>query len=150
MMKVGAVMGSLIGLFLLGMGLRMIGRSFDPEKMARVNVSINDVEAETIEEKTSGTRTIGFLLMGMSVIPLGMSVLFFTLEGGRDLRIPLSILCLLAGVGLGAVAFQAGLGPAVSGTYAALFGLAAALFWGAAGALLLPYVRAPKQVTSSS
>jgi len=149
-MKAGAVMGSLIGLFLLGIGLRMIGRSFDPEKLASVNVTINGVEPETIEEKTSSTRIFGFIMMGMSVVTLGMSALFFAMEWGRDSRIPLSILCLLAASGFGAVAFRAGLGPAVSGTYAALFGLAAALLWGAAGLLLLPYVRAPKQVTSSS
>jgi len=150
MMKVGAVMGCLIALLLLGFAFRLIWRSFDPELMAQAYVSINEVEAETVEEKSSGTRTIAFLLMGMSLIPLGMSALLFAMEFGRDSRIPMSILCLLLGGGSGAVAFRAGLGPAVSAGHAALFGAVAALFWGAAGALLLPYLREEREVTSSS
>ncbi len=149
-MKAGAAIASFTGLLLLGLGLRMIGASFDPEIMGRVEPVVIEVQADSLEEKTSWTRITGFMMMGMSVIPLGMSVLFITLEFGRNSRIPLSILCLLVGGGFGLVAFRAGLGPAASETYAALFGLGSVFLWALSGALLVPLIRSKEDAPTSA
>ncbi len=138
-----------LGLIVLGLGLWMIRISLDPDELARTQVSSNGVEVETIEEKASLMRMIGLVLAGMSAVPMAILILVVKADNRRTTRIPLSIYCLLAGGGLGAVAFQAFQEPSASRALVAGFGLGSALLWTLAGVLLVPLLRAEEDVTSS-
>ena len=149
-MKAGAAIASLSGLLLLGLGLRMVGSSFDPEIMTRTEAIVIEFEAESFEERTSGTRLIGFVLLGVSAFPLGIAIVIYSLKGERDSRIPVSILCLLAAVGFGAVAYEAFRHPATPWAFKALFGVGSLALWIWSGLQLVPLLQGEEDAPTSA
>ena len=149
-MRNDAVVCLFLSLSLLGFGLWMIHISLDPDQLASAEVSVNTREIETVEEKASVLRRAGFVVLGISAAPMLILVLVVKAETRRMTRIPLSLYSLLAGGGLGALAFQAFRDPSASQALVALLGLGSISLWVLSGVLLVPLLRAEEDGPTSA
>ena len=91
-MKFAAIGPLLIGLFLGMFAVRLFADTFDPQKMERVGISINNKVATTPEEKVEQQRTLSAMLGGMSLFCFLFAFLWYAASSNGGLRLPLGLM----------------------------------------------------------